>query len=394
MPSPPIDDLDFLTLYQLYAEEITDASPDYHRFMGLCLLGTILKTQVWFPFGDKRLFPNIWMILLGESTLDRKSTAIGIADRLLQRYCHRSGLKTMSYPNEFSHESLLNTFSKQPQGIFFIDEFATFLGTLNKSYNEGSKGLFATFYEFDGVYRRELRNRNFEIDHPCFSQAAVSTVSWFLEHLKESDIEGGLIVRYLLIPSTRKGKYKPLPPMADDNKRNLMYNWFDNFRKLKGAAYFTPRAEAIHNEWYSRMRARIHNSQLAPFLGRLQAYLIKFSMMIEINATQDLRISDRAVREAVHLIDWVVAQLKTIEENDIAIGREERDVQKVVKFIKASGGAAARSDISRHTHLGAIALSRAIETLQDREKILFEKDTPAQGKKARTRIRLKSPSQV
>ena len=92
----------FLDIYQHYAEEVTDASPDYHAFMGLVTLASVVGNRVFMPWGDTNIYPNMWVILIGKSTLDRKTTSINISKRLLFRFNHK-----LIYPNEFSYEKLV-----------------------------------------------------------------------------------------------------------------------------------------------------------------------------------------------------------------------------------------------------------------------------------------------
>lgn len=380
---------DFLTLYHQYASEVTDASPDYHAFMGLATLGTILGNNVFYPFGDTKYYPNIWLILIGESTTDHKSTALKISQRLIRKYSQQTSTQLI-HPNEFSHESLLKSFHRQPCGAFYIDEFSTWMGILNKRYNEGSKGLFATFYEFDGIYERTLTKATYKVENPAPSILCATTTDWFIDHLQESDVRGGLMVRFLIIPSTRRGEDKSLPPMADIFKRNMILDWFDVFRQIKGACYMLSPAKRIHDEWYHAMRGRSARGVFAPFAGRLQAYLIKFAMLLEINRSQKLKITAKSMREAVNMVEWLYKRMEDLQAEEIVFTPQERDVLKVKRAIRRHDTQQpTRAEIGRLTHLGKWHLDNAIETLLDRQQLaIVYLKSEGKGKKATTTYKL------
>jgi len=357
----------FLSIYQKYAAEITDASPDYHLFMGLSLIGLILKNRVFFPWGDTRLYPNIWIILLGESTVDHKSTAIMIPHRLADRYDH-----LLSYPNEFSYERMVVMLANRPCGVFLFDEFKTFLGLLNRDYMAGSRGFLASMYDAPYNYKRELSSGTFEIKNPAVSIWTATTTAWFTDNLKESDIEGGLIPRFIIVRATRKGKDVPLPPMADKEARNLLQGWMTNFQSLSGAAYMFPDARKIHDRWYNKMREWRVN-RFGAFVGRLQAYLIKFAMIIQVNDTQSLKITPETMEKSVKLITWLFDEMRKIEEDEIVTGAHNKDIQKIKRYLSKTKNWMSRSQLLRATHLSSWQFNNAIKTMSERDEVLIDK---------------------
>lgn len=356
----------FLDIYQAYAEEITDASPDYHRFMGFSTMAAILKNRVWLPWGDTRLYPNLWIILLGASTVDHKSTAIMISKRLLDRYDSK-----LLYPNEFSYERLVMMLSKRPCGAFYFSEFKTLLGLLNRDYMQGARGLLADLYDAPYKYERELAKDTYTIDHPAFNVSAASTLAWFTDKLKDEDVEGGLLIRFLMILAVRRGPSKPRPPMADAEKRDEMYGWFKIFETISGPCYLTKAAELIHDEWYEKMRLRGQSGggRFSAFAGRLQGYLVKFSILIEINQTQKLKISGESMTEAVAAADWLYKHMSQIEREEIVTGKPNKDIQKIRRAIRNNNGKITRRDLIRTTHLSKYELNSAIDTMEEQETI-------------------------
>ena len=378
---------DFLSTYTSYAGELTEASPDYHIFVGLATIGSVIGNKVWFPFGSRPIACNTWLILLGESSIDFKSTAFQIAVELLRKLGTQTKQRFV-YPEEFSYEALVSSIAKKPDGTLFADEFSTFMATLNRKYNQGAKGLLSTLFQYRGEYERELRGKTFTIKDPAPSLWCVSNYDWFINNLEREDVSGGLIYRFLMIPSVRQGRELPLPPPPDPIKRSLLLNHLFQFSQIKGIGYMKEAAKALHDEWYRKIKIKAGKGPFAPFAVRLQSYLIKFAMLLEINATMTLKISVSSMRGAIGLIDWLYKRMEQIQSDEIVFTPGEKDVLSVKKAIRRHPDQEpTRAELSRLTHLGKWHLDRAIETLLDRKQLTVRGEKKA-GKKPVTKYRL------
>ena len=110
--------MDFVNDYMEYASTLTDAPDEFHNFMALGILSTVIGNQAYIPFGTNRIYPNLWIILLAQSSFFRKSTSLTLGTRLL-RDMHKGGL---ILPDEFSREQLVQNLAKQSRGLFVWSE--------------------------------------------------------------------------------------------------------------------------------------------------------------------------------------------------------------------------------------------------------------------------------
>src|SRR3989304_3375637 len=73
-----------LATYLKMAATCTDAPEMYHLGAGMIVLSSILGSHIYLKYGPGKLYPNLWIALVGRSSLDRKSTVIRIARRELK----------------------------------------------------------------------------------------------------------------------------------------------------------------------------------------------------------------------------------------------------------------------------------------------------------------------
>jgi hypothetical protein len=65
-----------MALYEQYWTPTTDAPREYLVACGLVTVGTVLSHRVYLPFGGDRIYPNLWVVLLGPSSTYRKTTTV------------------------------------------------------------------------------------------------------------------------------------------------------------------------------------------------------------------------------------------------------------------------------------------------------------------------------
>ena len=73
-----------VNLFDMYFKYVEGTEPPavFHRWAIIGAVGAMLGRQVWFPFGSSRLFPNKYIMFVGDPGT-RKSTAIKRATKLI-----------------------------------------------------------------------------------------------------------------------------------------------------------------------------------------------------------------------------------------------------------------------------------------------------------------------
>lgn len=191
LPRTIVDD------YIDWATETTDASPQYHElgiFMILSMLcagGIKLQTQY------EEMVPNLWGLVLGDSTLTRKTTAMRLAMSFVDDIDRDAILAT-----DGSTEGILSGLSDRPSmvSVYYRDEVAGFLESIaKKEYLAGMSETFAQLYDVPSIYTRRLRKETITISRPIFLFFGGGIRDKTYSLINEQLIIGGFIPRFLIV---------------------------------------------------------------------------------------------------------------------------------------------------------------------------------------------------
>lgn len=365
----------FIDEYVGYASGITDAPVEFHRFVGYLIVSTIINNQVWFPFGRKRLYPNLWIILLAPSGLYRKSTSSDIGRELLTIYNRKLVL-----PNEFSQEKLTEVLSQNSQGTFFFSEFLSFMGLLNRDYNAGCKAFLTEMYDCPYEWRRETVSKHVVIQNPFVNILSCTTLDWFLNSIKEGDIAGGFLARFIMIPGHQRLKTFAIPPYVDDAEVAKMVMKLKAINLPKGRFDILPEADKHYQLWYKKFEHTVKEAdqRLHPLLIRLPIYLLKLAV-IESIAKGDHKISQETIKNSTQMISWITTQLLAISDT-FEFTKEGRLRQRILTILKSEPPIGRHLDSSpppgfprhallRHSHCSLKQFQDAIDTLKSQNLI-------------------------
>lgn len=113
---------DFFSEYLAYASG-NEVPTVFHRWSAIGIVAAILERNIYVPFSDTKIYPNIYLMLMGVSGT-RKSTAINMATRILAL----AGYKTFA-AEKTSKEKFLADLARQNEAV--EDDDAALFGPVN-----------------------------------------------------------------------------------------------------------------------------------------------------------------------------------------------------------------------------------------------------------------------
>lgn len=196
--------LSLVDLTKMYYNYSTDAPEEYGWWLGVQLLGHALGYNTIHLIQPGEVRHNLYMILIGASTLSRKSTSQTLA-RKVYPY-------SVSLPKETSPEKFVVEMSESSSRMLWMGEFTKFLKqAMRGGYMSGMIEIFNDFYDCPDFFERKLMKRKsgeneFIVENAYLSVNSTVTPEMLKEYISEELVRGGFLARWLLIYGTPRAR--------------------------------------------------------------------------------------------------------------------------------------------------------------------------------------------
>lgn len=392
----------YVTAYREWAEEATDAVADFHDLSAFMLLSAIVANSVVLTTSYGPQVPNLWGMILGDSTLTRKTTAMRMVMDIL------NSLNTdMILATDGSAEGILSGLELRPNrtSVFFRDELSGFFDAINrKDYLAGMPETFTHLYDVPTVYTRRLRREVIRLESPVFIFFGGGVRDKVYEVTTEEYVTSGFLPRFVVVSGDAiLGNLRRTGPANDlgTEKRARLVSWaadlYEHYAqdvriKIGGmpidlpprvAAFLTPEAWEAYGKIEETLLDSASNSSIPgmalPTFERLSRSILKMAVIlgaarqrpkddaITIDETDVLDAAWYGQRWGIFSIDLIVNTGK---------GRTERTLDKIVESVKKHPGIL-RSTIMQHNHLTKKQADEILNTLE--ERMLIQKEKAGRG---------------
>lgn len=200
----------FVDRYCNWAKSVGDAAEQYHVAGAFIALSSMLAGSIQLPTSFGTIAPNLWFLLLADTTLTRKSTAMDLAMDIVTEIDEEVLMAT-----DGSIEGLMTALSaraNQPS-IFLRDEFTGLVEQMHKKdYMAGMPEFFAKIY--DGkTQKRLLRKDEIKVHNPRLIVFGGGIKSKMQRIVRTEHVESGFLPRFVIVTAMSDiSKVKPLGP--------------------------------------------------------------------------------------------------------------------------------------------------------------------------------------
>ena len=246
---------------------------------------------------------------------------------------------------------------------------------------QGMKELLTNLYDNRSIYEYKTKSEGLvRIEEPLVSIMACSTQHWLSENLKSSDLYGGFLPRFLWFHAHKKSRHNVIPETVNISWRNQLEGEMAQLaagsRDLEFVLVKDTPAYQKFADFTLLTEQQISDLQdniLAPFLGRLQVYCLKFSMIFQVMMSPvgtaiDPILSEKTIDLAVAWSDYLKHSIKVIVD-DMDFNEEAIDRKAILKAIGEIPGIS-RSQLIRKARLSARKTDSALETLFQMEMVI------------------------
>lgn len=386
--------LPFISNFLEIASERTDAPKEYHIASAIATLSAIIGPSVVSPIMtglSRPLRLNFYIILIGESSLYRKSTAIYFALSILKKIPGLYGSngqdpKDTRYglliPQNFSPEALFNVLSNRDGKACFLikDEITGLLKAFKKQYMAGAKEDLIKAYDGDRIERTTLSRGYIIVEKPYLTWLSATTPDGFADCFEELDIYSGLLPRFLIVYPDGHGKGKEIryisTDLADDSslldlqeQARIIYNYWQNHKKIYwlskwGLERFNQLI--FYCEWIIDQDPKFDKTY-----ARLPWQVYKLAMLLQATEEGIEQKSRILIRD-----EYLIAAIKIVQDLSIrsiraqelvGMNQIEKTIEKIEQWLK--NAPKPKAEIMRKFHLSSEFTNKIAQTMLERNTI-------------------------
>lgn len=374
----------WLQALSLYAEE-TEAPRQFWTWAGISTIASALQRKVWLPFGFEKLYPNLYVILVGPPA-SRKAAPVKFSRNILKEIeipIAVDSSSKRSFTQELAETAKREIFrfeGKQiPQCAISVisPEMSTLLAVNPKEMIEVLTDLYDAPDWWDYKTSGKGEDRLYNVIVNCL---IATTPTWLMENLPQSAIGGGYTSRHLIVYGDHVHKRVTIPwarkveDLSDERRskaQKLLYrDMTTDLREISSTVgQFSWSAEAftLFDSWYHNIDEVLRTTpdeRLQPFVGRMHTIALKVAMCLTVDMGSSLVLEAPIVENAILRVEGVLAKAA---EAFAGHGRSSTgpDVQRVLGQLKMLKRTTLRELITlNYKHLGAETKSQLIKILE------------------------------
>lgn len=311
--------------------------------------------------------PRLYVLLLGESADDRKSTAISKTIDFF-RSCLPDFNTSMGVG---SAEGLQKLLEEKDNLLLCFDEFKQFV---SKCKIDSSVLLpcVNTLFE-SNRYESRTKKNNIKIASAHLSILAASTISTYERTWDAAFTDIGFNNRLFLVPGSGKKQFSIPQRVSKEDWRCLNKLLFDVLDHAGNGLEldFTDEAKKLFHKWYMGLERSIHTK-------RLDTYAMRLMILLAVNKRKSV-VDTEIVSDVIALCDWQLKVRRRYDpiDADTAVAKIEEKVRRMLKE-----GRKTERHLKRGVHVertGLWAYNQAIKNLQGAQEINYDKKTKKWG---------------
>ncbi len=355
-----------------HVHSILEVPPEFMYMAFMVCLGSLLGDRITIKT-ELRPQPRLYVLLLGESADDRKSTAIKKTTDFFRFALENiSGWSFNNCWGTGSAEGLARILKsksldqEKKQLLVCYDEFNVFIA---KAKIKSSALLPCVNSLFESNrYENQIKKTGIKIENGYLSLIAASTLQTYEATWDKSFTDIGFSNRLFIVPGTGERKDFLPPPIPLDDIRRLtagvlsILDFVGNFREITIAES----ALEVLQEWYLNRPSSVHSK-------RLDGYALRVLILMAANKKQT-SIDDQMAFDVIALMDWQLKMRKLHDpiNADNACANMEEKIRRVLGTKKSLS----ERDLKNMTNArrtGLFIYNNAISNLRKAGEICSEK---------------------
>jgi len=389
-----------LDQYIEYAAQRTDAPREFHEAVGLAIMSGAVGRKIYLQASTGVVYPALWVLLIADSTLYRKSTALDLGRELLEAVDEDALAPSDFTPQRFV--AILAEHDGRPLA-FFRDEVAGFWETLNRlDFMAGLKDVLLNVYDGRPFRREKMKpppkkEKNprgptddtpepewrFNIRHPFLTMAVATTRDRFTQVAQLADLHNGFLPRHaFVVPPPRPHRRLPLRAMdsAIDGARGALIKELTALARRGGEVAAGPQVWTRFNAYLEDLEAEAQHApdrNVVAIVGSRISWMALRVALLLATADQARMISLPHLLRGILITEvWRHNAIDLL--GALGTSRFEKRASRLAELVHAAG-AISRRDAMRAMKASKREMDDLQATLSDRGEIIVETRSTAGG---------------
>ena len=375
----------FIDEYVDYCLEQTDAPRIFHHWLAYMVVSSVINRNCYRPFGWRRLYPNLYLLIIAPSSAHRKSWSMNIAARMIKSVHQRFIIPEVSSREAFVSELADTERTPFGCGLVKIDELKGFMDRVRtKSYMEGFTQDLSTLYDGTSIDRRKGIDKveRFVVDDPFLNIMAACSTDWLYQSVQSGDISGGFFARFLWIVHDQKIKDpSPFPKAENPEKFRSLIERLYRIRDYIARIDFSPEADSIYSQWYRQFYNRHQGGMWDGNYHRACTTIQKLSIINAVVRAESIFGSGAGLTQVDISASDVKSAIEMVEDtllnfNKMTIGVNKFDTikMKVLKYIVHHGPVSRGRILTGVRDVSGRFLTDILSTLEETGTIKIDRD--------------------
>jgi len=371
----------FLKDYTDFAAPYSEAPAQFHFGVALSCLAAVLGRNIYLPFGYFNVYPNLYLLILGESGLPRKSTALNLGSMMLNRINPNYLIGPIS-----SLEGFIDAFVEHNNRILIAPEIRLLLLNDSKKYGSGLITLLTDLYDCKDILKlnfKSLPENKRIIEYPTLNILSASTIEWLKPTVREEALCGGFWGRFLFIYG-KSDKVIPIPPIMDKDVYNSLIKRLEAFTELKGVFSLDNKAEELYRALYEQDRKAYlkdpDKEVTTSFYSRFSIHLLKIAMLFRVSKeNNDFTITKHDISRSYCFMKTAESYFRFLVE-DVSKTYQMKLEEKFINLLDPIEWKA-HSEIMNRLHIDKRQMAMMVDTLVEKELIEAKEEMVGKSKK-------------
>ena len=365
----------------------------YSKWVGIGLIASALKQNVWLDMNTFELYPNVFIVIVDSPSSGKSHVINNFGLKLLLKAdeLDYDGVPINIYDQKINSAALIKSMSelykkkKENCAVVIAEELGFFTDMGGENTNL-TKVLIRT-YDNSNLGNETIARALESVPKAQLNIIGGTTADSLKRSISKEFLGSGALSRIIFVHSEEVGEPMPFPDPPEGNKQRFhrLAKKLNEFKNLKGEFTFGKNAAKWYADWYIRYFKGVQDKEDKKMTKRVAGKLLKLAMIFSVARSDSLSIEIPDLVSAVKMLNEVQNNYHFIDRNLMKNEFGDR-TQKLYDEIRKSKKIK-HSDLMRKTYhwMPKKELEDCIATLVDSDMITAE-FLQTRGAKKRTKV--------